>query len=538
MTDSNEVLVVGAGPVGLMMAAELRRHGVPCRLVERLLQPSPHCRALGVTPRTLEAWDDLGIVDRAFASGLGLLGLISMANGDVAGAEVSGGALPDGAYGFLTLAQYDVEAILAEHLAALGGRIERGTELVGLDQTDDAITATLKHADGTTETVEPAWLVGCDGGRSAVRQALQLSFEGEHYAHVFLLADVELDWQLARGYGYKLARFENGAMQGGGAAIPVPGNPRRYRLSTGAPDEMVPPELTRQQTHGTSEIGPTLAQVQEIVDWLFKPGVEVGNMRWSAFYRISHRIVSSYRVGRVFLAGDAAHLHPPLGGQGMNTGLQDAYNLAWKLALTVRGLAATDLLDSYDAERRAIGRQIVERTTARMDHVLQGQVDEQEPLREDSQLFLTYRGAGSDSASPVGPLAGDRAPDVQGLQRRFARHDARLFDLLRGTHHTLLLYSNHPDAAVDLGRFQEVADALRDRHGGLIRAYAIFAPDCAATSLEGLPVLTDSRQEFARLYAPQRASAYLVRPDGYLGYRAPSIDLEHLRRHLGATFKS
>ena len=120
MADPKQVLVVGAGPVGLMMAAELHRHGVPCRLVERMLEPSPHCRALGVTPRTLEAFDDLGIVDRALASGMGLLGLVSMANGDVGTAQVSGDALPDGAYGFLTLAQYDVEAILTEHLASLG----------------------------------------------------------------------------------------------------------------------------------------------------------------------------------------------------------------------------------------------------------------------------------------------------------------------------------------------------------------------------------------------------------------------------------
>jgi hypothetical protein len=173
-----------------------------------------------------------------------------------------------------------------------------------------------------------------------------------------------------------------------------------------------------------------------------------------------------------------------------------------------------------------------------MDHVLHGEVDEQEPVREDSQLFLSYRDAGADTASCAGPVAGDRAPDVLGLRRRFVRHEARLFDLLRGTHHTLLLYSNHPEPDVDRGRFQEIADALRDQHGSLIRTYAILHPDCAATSLEGLPVLIDDRQEFARLYGPQRGSAYLVRPDGYLGYRAPSIELERLRQHLLGTFRS
>src|SRR5262249_16995745 len=160
------VLVVGAGPVGLMLAAELHRHGSPCRVIERRASVAPYCKALGITPRTLEVWDDLGVVQHALAAGLRLLGLVSVANGDVANGAVEGIALADGAYGFLTLAQYDVERILGEHLVRLGGRVERGVELVTLEQTADVVRAQLRRADGGTETVKCQYVVGCDGGRS------------------------------------------------------------------------------------------------------------------------------------------------------------------------------------------------------------------------------------------------------------------------------------------------------------------------------------------------------------------------------------
>ena len=412
-----EVLVVGGGPVGLMMAGELARHGVGCRLIERLPKAAPYCKALGITPRTMEMWDDLGIANQAIAAGLPLRGMINIANGDMNLSEESGVALADGAYGFLTLAQYDAERILTEHFTSLGGKIERQVELVAFAENKDGVQATLQHADGRQETVRCNWLIGCDGGRSTVRRTLKLPFEGDHYEQVFLLADVELDWSLARGYAYKLARLENDQMQGAAACIPVPGNPRRYRFSTTAPPEMIPPEVTGagQPMHGIMEIGPRLEQVQELLTWFFPTGVRASNMRWSSYYRISHRIVSSYRVGRVFLAGDAAHLHPPLGGQGMNAGMQDAYNLAWKLASVVQGNSPAELLDSYDAECRKIGKQTVDRTTARMSRVLEGHVDEQEPIRDDSQLFLNYRDSGWVANDldimpehAAGPLAGDR----------------------------------------------------------------------------------------------------------------------------------
>ncbi len=215
-----------------MMSAELHRHGVGCRLVERRAEPAPYCKALGVTPRTLEVWDDLGIVQQALSAGLGLKGAINVAAGDVSQQEKVGVALAEGAYGFLVLAQYDAERILTDHLKSLGGCIERSVELVGLEQTKSAVRATLKHGDGKTETIDCKYLIGCDGGRSAVRHALKIPFEGEHYEQTFFLVDVEIEADFERGYAYRMMRLEQGKPVGGGACIPVPGNPRRYRFST------------------------------------------------------------------------------------------------------------------------------------------------------------------------------------------------------------------------------------------------------------------------------------------------------------------
>jgi 2-polyprenyl-6-methoxyphenol hydroxylase-like FAD-dependent oxidoreductase len=538
------VLVVGAGPVGLMCAAELRRHGVACRIVERLDAARPYCKALGVAPRTMEVFDDLGIANAALDAGLGVRGLINMIAGNREISEEFSTAIPDGAYGFLLLAQNETERILAEHLRSLGGEVERGIELAEFNAGAANVAVTLKHADGSQETVVCDWLVGCDGGRSAVRRGLGLAFEGDHYEHVFMLADVEIDWPEPRGYAYKIAKFENNQMVGGGAIIPVPGNPKRYRISAGAPPEIVPKDLMSagQPQHGLLEQGPTFEQSQKLLDW-FYPGAKASNMRWSAFYRISHRIVGQYRVGRAFVVGDAAHLHPPLGGQGMNAGLQDAYNLAWKLALAVRGQAAATLLDSYDAERRPIGEQIVSRTAARMDKVIGGKPDTMEPVRDDSQLFLNYRGsdwvANDDELAKrvsAGPLAGDRAPDAIGLRRPFVRYDARLFDLTRGTHHTLFFYTNHSNPAADCAEFASVVEALRKQYAGLIQAYALVHPDFDLPAIEGLSILADSQNEFARLYGATRKSAFLIRPDGYVGYRGEPLEAERLAAHLKMVF--
>ncbi len=267
-------------------------------------------------------------------------------------------------------------------------------------------------------------------------------------------------------------------------------------------------------------------------------------MRWSAFYRISHRIVPRYRQGRVFLAGDAAHLHPPLGGQGMNAGLQDAYNLAWKLALAVRGRAADDLLDSYNAERRPVGLEIVERTTKRMDRVLAGDVGEQEPVRADSQLFTNYRDSAwvaNDDDLPLqtarGPLAGDRAPRrhraataVRAVRAAAVRPATRPAAYARAIQQPL-----RPGRR--LHQFAQIDRALREQYGETIQTVAVLHADCERTVYEGLAVVVDARGEFAQRYGAEQNACYLIRPDGYLAYRARKADAERISGFVGRVLR-
>ena len=196
------------------------------------------------------------------------------------------------------------------------------------------------------------------------------------------------------------------------------------------------------------------------------------------------------------------------------------------------------MLDSYDAERRPVGLHIVNRTAARMNRVLEGDVDEQEPIRDDSQLFLNYRESrwvADDADLPAetgGPLAGDRAPDVVGLRRGNVRHELRLFDLLRGRHHTLLLSASNEHGDSDCRRFHQMAAALGDRYGSRVHIHAVLSADCQPPPVEGLSLVVDARGDFARQYGPQRTSAYLIRPDGYVGYRAHTADPQRIQDYL------
>lgn len=228
---------------------------------------------------------------------------------------------------------------MAAHLATFGTSVDRGVELRAFRETDQGVTAMLVKADGETETLHCHYLVGCDGAHSTVRHGLGLSFEGDQYPLEFMLGDVEVRWALPHGYGCRFLHIAGDQADDFLVYIPLPER-HRYRLSTIMPSDPDASRHPAEVEHGvlTDRPPPTLADLQAAVDLLAPAGTTVHHLRWSSIFRISHRIVPQYRVGRVFIAGDAAHIHPPTGGQGMNTGIQDAYNLAWKLALVISSL--------------------------------------------------------------------------------------------------------------------------------------------------------------------------------------------------------
>jgi 2-polyprenyl-6-methoxyphenol hydroxylase-like FAD-dependent oxidoreductase len=274
-----------------------------------------------------------------------------------------------------------------------------------------------------------------------------LSFEGGAFDEQYMLGDVEVNWALPQGYSLRAMHQTDGACDDLLVAIPLPGS-GRYRMSMLVPEELSTPRAGAPAgvQHGF-EAGrkPELSHIQAVLDRLSPEPATASNLRWSSVFRISHRIVDAYGQGRVFVAGDAAHIHPPTGAQGMNTGIQDAHNLAWKLALAVRGHAADGLLASYDAERRPVGDEVVGRTVRNArEGIGADSADPSYVLRREAQLLIDYVGSpvvsGTPSADDRQPRSGARAPDATGLTRDAVSGPLRLFALLSGREHTTLLY--------------------------------------------------------------------------------------------------
>ena len=356
------VLVVGAGPTGLMVANELARHGVPPRIIDRGPAQSTTSRALVVQPRTLEIFDDIGVIDQAIAAGNPALSLtITFAKSSVEldVADQLTGPQNYTAYPALrTLSQHDTERILTELLSRQGLEIERGRALTDLTQDGEAVTVSLRGEDGSIDTVRCRWVIGCDGAHSAVRKAAGIPFTGSTYRDEFIMADAELDWELPHG---GLFGFPSPA--GIFAAFSMPGE-NRYRIFGNFPPGPEGPSAEYSE--------PSHEEFQAMVDERVPFPATVVKEYWVTRYRVHSRSVPRYRDGRIFLVGDAAHVHSPAGAQGMNTGIQDAYNLAWKLALVERGIADDSLLDTYQAERHPIGVQLL-KTTDRLFAALGGQ---------------------------------------------------------------------------------------------------------------------------------------------------------------------
>lgn len=567
-----DVLIVGAGPVGLTAAAELRRQGVACRLIDRLPARLPYAKAVGVQPRTLEIWDRMGMVRAALEVAVPLRGQLLYDDG-VEQARIELRLPPEVPYVFASLPQYETERILEEHLARFGTGIERGTELVGFTQHEDGVVSSVVTASGALEEVRSRFLIGCDGAHSTVRKQLGLAFEGGAFAEEYMLADVEVDWGLPQGYGVRAMHHDSeGRIDDALVCIPLSGD-RRYRMSMLVPEELSASgegagQAASQETvaHGLEGgRAPRLEHVQAVLDRLAPQPTTASALRWSSVFRISHRLVDRYGVGRVFVAGDAAHIHPPTGAQGMNTGIQDAYNLTWKLALSLEGSAHDRLLDSYDAERRPVGEEVVGRTVR---HATEGiratPQDMTTTLLREAQLLVAYpdspvvatdgaegrataRTADGTSQPPrPGPGPGERAPDCRGLTAGVAATPLRLYDLLRDRGHVLVLYADSADA---LTACREAATTVHRLADGKVAAFVVARDAGTADAARGqsdadgwhLPVFSDGAAQFQQLYGVNGATGFLVRPDGYLGARLSPLTaartVSALSEALGRVFR-
>ncbi len=520
MTEKQSVLIVGAGPTGLVMAHELARAGVQCRLVDKNAHRATQSRAIAIHSRTLESFELMGLADEFLAAGQRIDAVdIHGADGPIAHVEFSS---LDTRYPYvLGVPQDETERILEEHVAKLGVRVERNTELGGLTLDRAGVSARLRRGNGVEE-VEADWVLGCDGAHSTVRDQLSVSFSGATYPEHFVLADIKLTSNLDHGAA-QVWLTGDGAL----AFFPLPDNRWRLIIANSPPDWPG---------------APSLAQCQELVDARRPGNLKLTDPRWIAVFRIHRREAGQFRRDRAFLLGDAAHIHSPVGGQGMNIGIEDACNLAWKLGLVIRDGASPALLDSYEAERQPVDERVIRQTdratrlvavhgsVARFlrDHLmsLATQIPAvAEKLGEQiSGLGVSYRRSPIVDDWPVGgngPHAGDRAPDalVDDRQRGVA---TRLYDIFARHRHTLLLVGG---AAEPLPELPEMW-----RPSLVVRRIASSGGDAGAD-------LVDRAGEVARRYGSTPA-AYLIRPDGYVGLRCrasevPSRLPSHLEKVLG-----
>jgi 2-polyprenyl-6-methoxyphenol hydroxylase-like FAD-dependent oxidoreductase len=405
---STTVLIVGAGPTGLTLAVELARGGVPFRLIEAEPGPRPGSRGKGVQPRTLEIFEDLGIAERVIANGQLA---IPMNSTGPDGQVRHGGAIPESLANrpdipyaaSLITPQWRVEEALRRRLEELGGAVEFGTALVGFTQTDDGVTAEIV-TDGTATTIAARWLVGADGGHSTVRKQAGVAFVGETREDVrMVLADLPVSG--LRRDAWETWRHPTGVM----SLCPLPSTDLFQYAATLAPG--AEPRL------GLADLQATLEERTGRTD------IRLHEPEWTSVWRANIRLVEHYRVGNAFLAGDAAHIHSPAGGQGMNTGIQDVHNLGWKFAAVANDGAPLVLLDSYEAERRPVAAHVLALSNTRLAKTIHTNTVPVDRDASTIQLDVAYRGstlARDDRDEQASLRAGDRGPrrDRPGHRRR------------------------------------------------------------------------------------------------------------------------
>jgi 2-polyprenyl-6-methoxyphenol hydroxylase-like FAD-dependent oxidoreductase len=336
-----QVLIVGAGPVGLTMAAELARYGVSTRIVDKSAARTDKSKALVLWSRTLELLDRAGCSAAFVAAGQKVVGANFIAGNKLIGGISIATVQSPHRYA-LMLPQSETERLLEQHLSRLGVTVERQVEVVSFASNANGVASVLRKASGEEETLTTEWLIGCDGAHSIVRHGLGLAFVGDTLPSDWVLGDIHLK-------GYPFAETELAIYwHEEGILVFFPISPGRFRVIADIGLSVGP--------HPTD---PTLDQIQGVIDRRGPGGIVASDPIWLSAFRINERKVSQYRSGRVFVAGDAAHVHSPAGGQGMNTGMQDAINLAWKLALVCRNAGSDKLLDSYSIERSAIGDEVL-----------------------------------------------------------------------------------------------------------------------------------------------------------------------------------
>ncbi len=511
-TANTDVLIIGAGPTGLSLACQLIRYNIDFILVDKNAGVTPFSKALGVHARTLEIYEQLGVAQTAVERGAIAGKVRFLEGGEIRGeanlSDIGQGMSP---YPYLLiLEQSKNEQLLYEYLQAHQKEVLWNAALENFSQNDNGVTARLNRSTGESQLIEAKFLVGCDGAKSQVRQQLGLTFEGSTFERTFYVADVQIDWQLSHDALHICFARETFVL-----FFPMQGE-KRYRIVGVFPEG------------AEKEEGEVLYEdIERHVKQDTELGLDISDVNWFSTYKVHTRRVNQFSLGRCFVAGDAAHIHSPAGAQGMNTGIQDAYNLAWKLAFVLQGYMGANLLDTYNEERLENAQRLLETTDRAFqigagkdwlfgfirtrvfpplaNFILSFDAVKKTIFPLVSQIGIQYRDCKlsdhrSDSAFEV--KAGDRLP-------YFLVDGKNIYDLLHEAKFHLLIFS----------------DGQSD--------YQTMEAEIASDYAEMMDVqILPLRPEIAEIFEADKSFMTLVRPDNYIGLLSPEISLSELRDYF------
>jgi 2-polyprenyl-6-methoxyphenol hydroxylase-like FAD-dependent oxidoreductase len=526
MAVNTDVLIVGGGPTGLMLACQLRRFGVSFKIIDKQADRAHESRAFGIQAKSMEIFQNLGIVDNFLKKAFHHIEPCFFVNGklklklNLNKIKLKNTSFPS----IYFLPQSETEKYLIEHLENHGVNIQRKISLDTFHQSEQDIKAVLKHeVSGELEEITCRYLVGCDGAHSLVRNILQIPFVGASYEQDFFLADLQVEWPSPPESRFMIFFDTAGFF----LHAPLGDNLSRIigaKISQSTPDVKTPL---------------TVAEITDLSKKITHRNITISNPVWMSRFHLHHRSVTQYQKGRVFLAGDAAHIHSPVAAQGMNTGLQDATNLGWKIAAVLKNHVSEELLQTYQIEREAVGRKLNHSTdrffgflTSR-NPILMGcrplflslimkllKLSSQMQkslfwfmselgIRYEKNKYVEENTRGADSRFLAGPDAGSRAPDAP-------LAGSTLFEIFKENHCHVLIFikTNHKQA--------------------LIHEHKVKALETAYQKWIKFHLLTKSRdtKTIFKRYHVSNTAIYFIRPDGYIGFRESSLNFDKLSNYL------
>lgn len=517
----HDLLIIGAGPVGLALAIEAARYGLTFRIVEKRGERSRFSKALGISASTQEVFASMGVVERFQQAAHHPKGVCFHDNGVELGRAVLSGLVESPYPDLMILPQRETERLLEERLHELGGQVERGMELIAYEVGSQGVLARLRRADGSETTAEARWLAGCDGAHSTVRHLAGIPFSGNPLPHSYALGDVEIDGELDEAFSQIFWGRD-------GFVIFFPLGQGRWRITGNRPagDERTEP--------------PSLEELQAMAD-AKRTGVKLLRPTWLSAFRIQERRAQQFRQGPVFLCGDAAHIHSPAGGQGMNTGIQDAFNLAWKLAWVKASPLWAPALDTYEAERLPVADQVLAAARARTERNRGGAAGLEALIRDGVVMLLSHLTpfrrqqamdlSGLQFSYPVSVLV---APEHvwpekrrrEGLAPGHLARDAELtlagasrslFHELAAGRFTALVFQGD----VDANHFRKRVERWRNQTNDW---FSVLPVSRDPTGMLG--VYGDQKGLAHARYGADSGATYLIRPDHYIAARWPGLEGE------------